>query len=117
MYYWWFWGVTKNFLKQPQSILVSKSDERWKFFKNCLGTLYRTYIKVNVSEADKSRYRTRKGEITTNVLGVCSPTLQFIYVFPGWEGSIADSRVLRDAISRSNGLKVPQGFNSINSYK
>ncbi|XP_062079541.1 uncharacterized protein LOC133783998 [Humulus lupulus] len=34
--------------------------------------------------------------------------MQFIYVLLGWEGSVADSRVLRDAISRTNGLKVPQ---------
>ncbi|KAG6476592.1 hypothetical protein ZIOFF_065837 [Zingiber officinale] len=27
----------------------------------------------------------------------------------GWEGSAADGRVLRDAISRRNGLKIPQG--------
>jgi hypothetical protein len=63
-----------------------------------------------VPEADKSRYRTRKGEIATNVLGVCSPDLQFIYVLPGWEGSAADSRVLRDVVTRPNGLKVPQGI-------
>ena len=25
----------------------------------------------------------------------------------GWEGSTSDSRVLRDAISRPNGLRVP----------
>lgn len=61
-------------------------------------------------EADKSRFRTRKGDIMTNVLGVCSPDLQFIYVLPGCEGSTADSRVLRDAISRPNGLRVPQGI-------
>ncbi|XP_019418613.1 PREDICTED: uncharacterized protein LOC109329403, partial [Lupinus angustifolius] len=30
-----------------------------------------------------------------------------IYVLVGWEGS-TDSRVLRDALSRSNGLRVPQ---------
>ncbi|KAM3316927.1 hypothetical protein ACQJBY_034842 [Aegilops geniculata] len=35
--------------------------------------------------------------------------MQFIYVYPGWEGSAADGRVLRDALSRSNGLKVPRG--------
>ncbi|XVE64501.1 hypothetical protein DITRI_Ditri07aG0105500 [Diplodiscus trichospermus] len=35
--------------------------------------------------------------------------MQFIYVLPGWEGSAADGRVLRDAISRRNGLKIPQG--------
>ena len=56
--------------------------------------------------ADRPRFRIRKGQIATKVLGVCS---QEIYVLPGWEGSAADSRVMRDAISRPNGLKVPQG--------
>lgn len=45
-----------------------------------------------------------------NVLGVCNPNLEFIYVQPGWEGSAHDGRVLRDAISRPNGLKVSQGI-------
>jgi hypothetical protein len=35
--------------------------------------------------------------------------MQFIYVLPGWEGSAHDGRVLRDAISRPDGLRVPQG--------
>ncbi|KAE8667190.1 Histone H4 [Hibiscus syriacus] len=35
--------------------------------------------------------------------------MQFIYVLPGWEGSTVDGRILRDAISRRNGLNVPQG--------
>ncbi|KAG6472994.1 hypothetical protein ZIOFF_066901 [Zingiber officinale] len=55
------------------------------------------------------RYRTRKGEIATNVLGVYTPNMQFSYVLPGWEGSAADGRVLRDAISRRNDLKIAQG--------
>lgn len=59
---------------------------------------------------EKSKYRTRKGEIATNVLGVCSQDMQFIYVLPGWEGSAADGRVLRDAIRRTNGLRVPNGM-------
>ncbi|XP_028085400.1 uncharacterized protein LOC114286431 [Camellia sinensis] len=37
--------------------------------------------------------------------------MQFIYVLLGWEGSASDSRVLRDAVSRPNGLKVPTGMN------
>ena len=78
--------------------------------QNCLGALDGTYIKVNVLDVDKPRYRTRKGEIATNVLGVCSQDMQFIYVLPGWEGSASDARVLRDAVSRTNGLKVPQGI-------
>ncbi|XP_039048790.1 uncharacterized protein LOC120189636 [Hibiscus syriacus] len=35
--------------------------------------------------------------------------MQFIYVLPGREGSAADGRILRDAISRRNGLNAPQG--------
>ncbi|CAL5346250.1 unnamed protein product [Camellia sinensis] len=68
-----------------------------------------TYVKVLAPAIDKPRYRTRKGDIATNVLGVCSQDMQFIYVLPGWEGSAFDSRVLRDAVSRPNGLKVPTG--------
>ncbi|VVA31614.1 PREDICTED: ALP1, partial [Prunus dulcis] len=59
---------------------------------NCLGALDGTYNKVRVAKIDKPRYPTRKCEIATNVLG---------------EGSASDCRVLRDAISRPNGLKVP----------
>lgn len=79
------------------------------FLQNCLGALDGTLIKVHVPVKDHRRYYTRKGDLATNVLGVCAPDLQFIYVLPGWEGSAHDSRVLRDAISRPHGLRVPQG--------
>ncbi|KAL0385654.1 UNVERIFIED_CONTAM: hypothetical protein Sradi_2959700 [Sesamum radiatum] len=75
----------------------------------CLGVLDGTYIHVKVPEAEKGRYWNRKGDISVNVLGVCDRDMKFIYVLTGWEGSAADSRVLRDAINRHNGLKVPTG--------
>ena len=62
-----------------------------------------------MDEIDKRRYRTRKGDIATNVLGVCNRDRKFIFVFPGWEGSASESRILHDAISRPNGLRVPNG--------
>ncbi|KAL8456461.1 hypothetical protein ACS0TY_033772 [Phlomoides rotata] len=34
--------------------------------------------------------------------------MQFVYILTRWEGSAADSRVLRDAIHRVNGLQVPK---------
>ncbi|XP_052109200.1 uncharacterized protein LOC127741208 [Arachis duranensis] len=74
-------------LEQSRNMGVKEMD--------CLGGLDDTHIKVNVLEADKSRYRNRKGDITTNVLGVVAPDMQFIYVLTGWEGSAADSRILR----------------------
>ncbi|XP_019158456.1 PREDICTED: uncharacterized protein LOC109155190 [Ipomoea nil] len=96
-------------LRKPEPIPDNSTYERWKWFKGCLGALDGTFIKVNVETVDRPRYRTRKGEIATNVLGACTPDMQFIYVLPGWEGSAADGRIFRDAISRMNGLKVPLG--------
>ncbi|XLU57676.1 hypothetical protein S245_052324, partial [Arachis hypogaea] len=82
-------------------------DPRWKWFKGCLGALDGTYIDVTVPKSDKSRYRMRKSRISTNVLGVCNWNINFVYVLSGWEGSASDLRVLRDAITRRNGLKIP----------
>ncbi|KAG6487569.1 hypothetical protein ZIOFF_056157 [Zingiber officinale] len=76
-------------LKKPEPIPENCTDDRWKWFKGCLGALDETYINVNVPANDKPSY-----------------------VLPGWEGSAADGRVLRDAISRRNDLKIPQVKNS-----
>ncbi|MFQ6666710.1 hypothetical protein Gotur_032967, partial [Gossypium turneri] len=65
--------------------------------------------RLGVPTVDKPRYRTRKGDIATNMLGVCTLNMHFVYVLPGWEGSVADGRVLRDVISRKHGLKVSHG--------
>ncbi|KAG6485945.1 hypothetical protein ZIOFF_054512 [Zingiber officinale] len=35
--------------------------------------------------------------------------MNFIYVLIGWEGSAADARVLRDAFTRDDSVKVPRG--------
>ncbi|KAL0402002.1 UNVERIFIED_CONTAM: hypothetical protein Slati_4230100 [Sesamum latifolium] len=43
----------------------------------------RTFIDIRVPEHEKGRYRTRKGHVAVNVLGVCNPNLQFIYVLSG----------------------------------
>ncbi|CAL5340926.1 unnamed protein product [Camellia sinensis] len=96
-------------LKTPEPITTGCTDDKWRWFQNCLGALDGTYVRVLAPAVDKARYRSRKGEIATNVLGVCSHDMQFIYVLPGWEGSASDSRVIRDAISRPNGLRVPTG--------
>ncbi|KAL0435753.1 UNVERIFIED_CONTAM: hypothetical protein Sradi_0283200 [Sesamum radiatum] len=97
----------KVLLAKPTPIPDDCSDPRWKWFKGCLGALDGTFIDVRVPEHEKGRYRTRKGDIAVNVLGVCNPNMQFIFVLSGWEGSAADSRVLRDAINRPHGLCVP----------
>ncbi|KAK9225165.1 hypothetical protein WN943_010206 [Citrus x changshan-huyou] len=41
--------------------------------------------------------------------------MMFIFVLPGWEDSVSDSRVLRDAIYRENGLKVSTGMDGVST--
>lgn len=72
------------------------------------GSGSRTHIEMTVPIEDRPRYRDRKGDISTNVLVACDPNLRFTYVLPGWEGSASDPRVLRDALRRPNGLKIPR---------
>ncbi|KAA0039620.1 putative nuclease HARBI1 [Cucumis melo var. makuwa] len=101
----------EELLKKPQPVPNEYTDKKWSYvLQNCLGALDGTYIKVNVPASDRARYRTRKGEVATNVLGVCDTKGDFVYVLVGWEGSAADSRILRDALSRPNELKVPKGY-------
>ncbi|XP_027769373.1 uncharacterized protein LOC107005991 [Solanum pennellii] len=92
--------------EKNRSIKVDYIRSGWS---GCLGALDGTYIHIRVPSVYKPRYRTRKGDIATNVLGVCDRNLNFTYVLPGWEGSAADGRVLRDAVVRRNGLKIPEG--------
>ncbi|KAG8372975.1 hypothetical protein BUALT_Bualt12G0122900 [Buddleja alternifolia] len=81
----------------------------WSNLQGCIGALDGTYIDVQTPLLDKPRYRNRKGEISVNILGVVNREMNFVYMLSGWEGSAADGRVLRDAVNRVNGLKVPNG--------
>ena len=58
------------------------------------------------------RFRGRKSITTQNVLAAVDFDIRFIYVLAGWEGSAHDSYVLQDALSRPNGLKIPEGRNT-----
>ncbi|KAF7812068.1 protein ALP1-like [Senna tora] len=90
-------GVVENHcgFEQPFFLSVLR-DYCDRLGKNtgCLSALDGTHIRIRVLLEDQPRYRNRKVEITTNVLG---------------EGSAGDSRVLRYSILKLNGLKVPEG--------
>ncbi|XLR61894.1 hypothetical protein S83_012566, partial [Arachis hypogaea] len=70
-----------------QSILFAKASPveedcvgpTWRRFKGCLGVLDGIYIEVTVPESEKSRYRTKKRKICTNVLRVCNRKMSFVY--------------------------------------
>ncbi|XP_075521499.1 uncharacterized protein LOC142554714 [Primulina tabacum] len=78
--------------------------------KDCIGAIDGTHIPATVFGHDTNNYRNRHGTISQNVLAACNFDLEFIYVLSGWEGSAHDSNILTDALSRNNGLKVPQVY-------
>lgn len=102
-------SLCHEFIKLPDPSAVQPEDSKWKWFEDCLGALDGTHIDVFVPLADQGRYRNRKQQITTNVLGVCDRHMKFVYVLAGWEGSASDSRVLRDAMSRDDAFVIPSG--------
>ncbi|XP_058733951.1 uncharacterized protein LOC131605633 [Vicia villosa] len=53
--------LRNDLLAKPEPVPLDCSDERWKWFKGCLGALDGTYIAVTPSVSDRPRYRTRKG--------------------------------------------------------
>ncbi|KAI4971085.1 hypothetical protein ZWY2020_001999 [Hordeum vulgare] len=57
----------------------------------------------------EASFRGRKPYATQNVMAAVDFDLRFTYVLAGWEGTAHDALVLRDALERANGLRVPQG--------
>ncbi|CAL9004215.1 unnamed protein product [Prunus brigantina] len=84
---------------------------------DCIGVIDGTHILAMVKGCDVSSYLNRHGRMSQNVLVACNFDLEFIYVLSGWEGSAHDSKVLNDALSRRNGLKVPQGHDLENAIE
>ncbi|XP_021824394.1 uncharacterized protein LOC110765565 [Prunus avium] len=110
--------LAPEMLAKPRSEVPAKIRESTRFypyFKDCIGAIDGTHIPTMVKGCVISSYRNRHGKISQNVLAACNFDLEFIYMLSGWEGSAHDSKVLNDALSRRNGLKVPQENESSSS--
>jgi hypothetical protein len=61
----------------------------------------------------EAAFRGRKSHPTQNVMAAVDFDLRFTFVMAGWEGTAHDALILRDALERENGLRVPEGTNLI----
>ena len=75
--------------------------------KDCLGAIDDTHVSVIVGANEQALFRDRKGNISQNVMAACFFDLRFTHVLAGWEGSVADGRVLLAA--REKDFKVLEG--------
>ncbi|XP_026396057.1 uncharacterized protein LOC113290689 [Papaver somniferum] len=87
---------------------IRESTRFYPYFKDCIGAMDDTHIPAMVKKRDASVYQNRHGITSQNVLAVCNFDLEFIYVLSGWEGSAHHSKILNDAMTKRNGLKIPK---------
>ncbi|KAI3749692.1 hypothetical protein L2E82_20308 [Cichorium intybus] len=106
-------SLESRYIQQPKGDVVPKEIKEKKrfypYFKNCIGAIDGTHVRVKVANKDAPRYRGRKGYPTINVLAACSFDLKFTYVLTGWEGTASDSRILKNALNREDKLVIPTG--------
>ncbi|XP_050208076.1 uncharacterized protein LOC126657432 isoform X2 [Mercurialis annua] len=96
-------------LTTPAEVLCS--SRFYPYFKDCIGVIDSMHIPAHVPAKDQSRFRNKKGVLSQNVLAACTFDMQFIFIYPGWEGSAADSRVLRAVLEDpdQNFPRIPEG--------
>ncbi|KAI0524679.1 hypothetical protein KFK09_004061 [Dendrobium nobile] len=104
-------GELRNeFIKPPPSetpYKIKSSNRFMPFFKDCIGVIDETHIKVRVPKENEAAFRGGKPYPTQNVLTSVDFDLRFTYVLAGWEGSAHDATVLKNALEISYGLCVP----------
>ncbi|XP_047306619.1 putative nuclease HARBI1 [Impatiens glandulifera] len=77
-------------------------EEKYKYFKNCIGAIDGTHIKLFGPKEEIIKYIGRKGYSTQNILAVCDFDMCFTYASVGWEGSAHDAGILKTVISDPN---------------
>ncbi|XP_052736349.1 uncharacterized protein LOC128197745 [Vigna angularis] len=88
---------------------VLNNNRFYPYFKDCLGAIDGTHVRVRVPRTDAPRFRGRKDWPTQNVFATCDFDMKFTYVLAGWEGTASDSRILKNALDRDDPLVIPQG--------
>ncbi|XP_042507398.1 uncharacterized protein LOC122083597 [Macadamia integrifolia] len=107
-------SLSREFLQPPQATTppeILNHTRFYPYFKDCIGVIDGLHIPAHVLAKDQLRFRNRNGVPTQNVLVACTFDQQFIFVYPGWEGSAADSRVLRAVLNDpdQNFPQIPEG--------
>jgi hypothetical protein len=101
----------KNIIRPADSIDSPsphiRDDHRyWPYFKDCIGAIDGTHIKIHVPVDKQKPFFNRKGHTSTNVMAVCDFNMCFTFALCGWEGSVHDAKILMDTLRKPD-LKFP----------
>ena len=99
-------GLSRDIIKPVDSTFKDtpyqiRNDERYyPYFKDCVGAIDGTHVKIIVPTEQQIAYTCRKGYTTTNVMAACDFNLCFTFVLVGWEGSAHDTRIFMDTLRK-----------------
>ncbi|KAL5568920.1 hypothetical protein UlMin_025495 [Ulmus minor] len=82
--------------------VITNNPNYFPYFQDCIGAIDGTHIPCIIVANLQVAYRNRKGFTSQNVLAIVDFDMKFTYIVAGWEGSVHDARVLRDAMSDPN---------------
>ncbi|GAA0173119.1 hypothetical protein LIER_26799 [Lithospermum erythrorhizon] len=101
--------LEEMFIRQPDgSSTPAEIEDNPKFYPYFKGVIDGTHVRVKVSLSDAPKYRGRKYYTLQNILTACTFDLKFTYILAGWEGTVFDARILKNALKRPYGLKIPR---------
>ncbi|XP_021772673.1 uncharacterized protein LOC110736686 [Chenopodium quinoa] len=107
-------SLSREFLQAPPintPLQILGSRRLFPYFKDCIGVIDGMHVPAHVPAKDQTRFRNKRGFLSQNVLAACTFDLQFIFIYPGWEGSVSDSRVLQAVLDDpdQNFPRIPEG--------
>ncbi|XP_078155584.1 uncharacterized protein LOC144551490 [Carex rostrata] len=79
------------------------------WWRDYVGAIDGTHVRARVDDKEAPKYRGRKYNPTMNALAACTFDLKFTYVLVGWEGTVSDSKMIKNALTKRYPLKIPQG--------
>ena len=86
----------------------------WPHFKNAIGAIDGTHIRVTVPAALKVVHINRHGYPSQNVMAMCDFDMRFTFICAGWPGSVHDTRVfLNSVVEYDNYPHPPEGNTSL----
>jgi hypothetical protein len=77
---------------------IRKDKRAYPHFKDCIGALDGTHIRVSLSPEEQIRFIGKTGIPTQNVLAICDFDMRFTYVVAGQPGALHDTSVLYHAM-------------------
>ena len=90
-----------------------REDRFWPYFKDAIGALDGSHIKVVVPLDETISHTCRHGYTSQNVLAICDFDMRFTFAVTGWPGSAHDSRILSHALANFSSFPMPpKGINS-----